>query len=69
RKWHCYSTRHNNLEYAKRSASEMYDEIRFKEKMGLGRGKKQHDKREASKDRDWQIEKARIMRSGSKIAD
>ncbi len=36
---------------------------------GMRCGKKQHDKREASKDRDWQIEKARIMRSGSKIAD
>jgi SsrA-binding protein len=42
---------------------------RVKCEIGLGRGKKQHDKRDASKDRDWQIEKARIMRSGSKIAD
>ncbi|MFM6922323.1 MAG: SsrA-binding protein SmpB [Polynucleobacter victoriensis] len=42
---------------------------RVKCEIGLGRGKKQHDKREASKDRDWQIEKARIMRSGSKVGD
>ena len=42
---------------------------RVKCEIGLGRGKKQHDKREASKDRDWQIEKARIMRSGSKYKD
>ena len=42
---------------------------RVKCEIGLGRGKKQHDKREASKDRDWQIEKARIMRSGSKLRD
>ena len=42
---------------------------RVKCEIGLGRGKKQHDKREASKDRDWQIEKARIMRSGSKFGE
>lgn len=29
--------------------------------VGLGRGKKNYDKREAIKDRDWKIQKARIM--------
>lgn len=43
RKWYCYSTRHNNLEYAKRAASEMYDEVRFKEKMGLGHSRKKFE--------------------------
>ena len=43
RKWHCYSTRHNNLDYAKRAASELYDEIRFKEKMGLGHSRKKFE--------------------------
>jgi len=30
--------------------------------VGLGTGKKQHDKRAASKDRDWQRQKARILK-------
>ena len=30
--------------------------------LGLARGKKQHDKRETDKQRDWQREKARLMR-------
>ncbi len=30
--------------------------------IGLARGKRQHDKRETSKQRDWQREKARVMR-------
>lgn len=30
--------------------------------LGVARGKKQHDKRETDKKRDWQREKARIMR-------
>ncbi|TXI11439.1 MAG: SsrA-binding protein, partial [Polynucleobacter sp.] len=42
---------------------------RVKCEIGLGRGKKQHDKRETTKDREWEIEKARIMRSGSKYKD
>lgn len=29
--------------------------------VGLGRGKKNYDKRESIKDRDWKIQKARIM--------
>ena len=35
---------------------------RAKLKMGLAKGKKQHDKRAASKDRDWQRQKARILK-------
>jgi SsrA-binding protein len=35
---------------------------RIKLEIGLAKGKKQHDKREAEKQRDWQREKARLMR-------
>jgi len=35
---------------------------RVKCEIGLARGKKQHDKREASKEKDWEREKARIVR-------
>ena len=35
---------------------------RAKLEIGLGRGKKSHDKRTAEKDRDWQREKGRTMR-------
>ena len=35
---------------------------RVKLEIGLAKGKKQHDKREAEKDRDWDREKARLMR-------
>lgn len=31
--------------------------------MGLAKGKKQHDKRQASKEKDWQREKQRIMKN------
>ena len=34
--------------------------------VGLGKGKKQHDKRESQKDRDWQRQKARIVRDNVK---
>lgn len=37
---------------------------RAKLKIGLAKGKKQHDKRADSKDRDWERQKARIMKSG-----
>jgi integrase len=43
RKWHCFSTKHVNLEYAKQAASELYDEVRFKEKMGLGHSRKKFE--------------------------
>ncbi len=35
-----------------------------KVEIGVARGKKQHDKRAADKDRDWQREKSRILKSG-----
>jgi SsrA-binding protein len=34
---------------------------RIKLEVGLAQGKKQHDKRESEKQRDWQREKARLM--------
>ena len=37
---------------------------RAKLELGLAKGKKQHDKRATEKDRDWQRDKARIMRRG-----
>ena len=36
---------------------------RLKLEIGLAKGKKQHDKRDAEKDRDWDREKARLMRA------
>jgi SsrA-binding protein len=36
---------------------------RAKLKVGLAKGKKQHDKRATDKDRDWQRQKARILKS------
>ncbi len=35
---------------------------RAKLRLGLAKGKKQHDKRATEKDRDWQRDKARLMR-------
>ena len=40
-----------------------YQRGRVKVQIGLAKGKKQHDKREAEKDRDWNREKARLMRT------
>ncbi len=37
---------------------------RAKLEIGLAKGKKQHDKRAVSKDRDWQREKARLFKRG-----
>ncbi|WP_310634485.1 SsrA-binding protein, partial [Paraburkholderia sp.] len=36
---------------------------RVKCEIGLAKGKKQHDKRETEKQREWQREKARLMRT------
>src|SRR5580698_8700957 len=36
---------------------------RAKLRIGIAKGKKQHDKRATEKDRDWQRDKARIMRT------
>jgi SsrA-binding protein len=38
---------------------------RVKCEVGLAKGKKMHDKRETEKKRDWEREKARIMRSAT----
>lgn len=39
-----------------------YRNGRIKLDFGLGRGKKQHDKRDSSRERDWMREKDRIMK-------
>jgi SsrA-binding protein len=39
-----------------------YTKGRIKLEVGLAKGKKQHDKRETEKERDWVREKAQIMR-------
>src|SRR3546814_2122078 len=36
---------------------------KVKVEIGLARGKQEHDKRDTEKQRDWQIEKQRTMRS------
>ncbi len=36
---------------------------RAKLRIGLAKGKKQHDKRATEKDRDWQRDKARVLRA------
>ena len=37
---------------------------RAKLKLGIAKGKKQHDKRATAKDRDWKRDKARILKPG-----
>ena len=39
-----------------------YNKGRIKLEIGLAKGKKQHDKRETEKERDWVREKAQVMR-------
>jgi SsrA-binding protein len=39
-----------------------YQHGRIKVEIGLAKGKKQHDKRDSEKERDWDREKARMMR-------
>jgi hypothetical protein len=34
-KWHHYTTKHKDLEYARRVASNLYDRSRFAEEMGM----------------------------------
>ncbi|MBB2960758.1 SsrA-binding protein SmpB [Methylobacterium sp. R2-1] len=41
------------------------DKGRAKVELGLGKGKQLHDKRESVKQRDWQRDKARLMRDKS----
>ncbi len=38
---------------------------RAKLEIGLAKGKKQHDKRAAERDRDWQRDRARLLRRGA----
>ncbi len=40
-----------------------YSRGRVKLEIGLAKGKKQHDKREAEKERDWAREKQRLLRA------
>lgn len=40
-----------------------YSHGRIKADIGLAKGKKQHDKRETAKEKDWQREKQRIMKT------
>ncbi|KAG0322914.1 hypothetical protein BGZ97_002670 [Linnemannia gamsii] len=42
-----------------------YTKGRVKCEIGLAKGKKEHDKRETEKQRDWAREKARLMRNGA----
>jgi SsrA-binding protein len=47
-------------------ALEMYwKQGRVKLAVGLAKGKKQHDKRATEKDRDWERDRARIMKAGA----
>jgi len=39
-----------------------YSKGRIKVEIGLAKGKKQHDKRESEKERDWEREKQRLLR-------
>jgi SsrA-binding protein len=43
-----------------------YSKGRIKLQIGLAKGKKQHDKRAAEKDREWQREKQRLVRSAQR---
>lgn len=43
-----------------------YTRGRVKVEIGLAKGKKQYDKREAEKERDWERERGRIMRAANK---
>lgn len=43
-----------------------YTRGRVKIEIGLAKGKKQYDKRDAEKERDWERERGRIMRAANK---
>ncbi|MEZ0233195.1 MAG: SsrA-binding protein SmpB [Methylophilaceae bacterium] len=43
-----------------------YTRGRVKVQIGLAKGKKQYDKRESEKERDWEREKGRIIRAANK---
>jgi SsrA-binding protein len=44
-----------------------YTRGRIKLEIGLAKGKKQHDKRETEKDREWQRERQRLVKSGTRV--
>jgi len=41
---------------------------RVKISIGLGKGKKQHDKRDAARDKDWQRERQRLLKTASRTS-
>lgn len=43
-----------------------YTRGRVKLAVGLAKGKKQHDKRDAEREKDWQRERQRLLKSGSR---
>jgi SsrA-binding protein len=43
-----------------------YSRGRIKLEIGLAKGKKQHDKRATEKEREWQREKQRLVRSATR---
>ena len=43
RKWHSISTKHHNLGFASRAACEIYDEARFRERMGVSYTRRKFD--------------------------
>ena len=43
-----------------------WKEGKAKLRVGLAKGKKEHDKRSTEKDRDWQREKSRLMKHKSR---
>jgi SsrA-binding protein len=49
--------------YALIPLSMYWKDGRAKLELGLARGKKQHDKRDTEKNRDWERDKARVMRA------
>ena len=47
-------------------ALSLYWKMRSKIKIGVAKGKKEHDKRDDIKDREWQTAKARIMKHANR---
>ena len=45
-----------------------YTRGRVKLALGLAKGKKQHDKRDAERERDWTREKGRLMRERRRVS-
>jgi SsrA-binding protein len=45
-----------------------YKAGRIKLEVGLAKGKKQFDKRATERDREWQREKQRLVKSGTRVS-